>query len=75
MGILSGLRQRFGEVTAWETGYLPLLEQLRSGGGHTLEAADKQSQNDPGKVGCEFADQELLPAIREYGGVDQELLG
>lgn len=75
MGILSGLRQRFGEVNAWEPGYRPLLEQLRNGGGHTLEAADKQSQSDPGRVGCEFADQELLPAVREWGGVDQEMLG
>ncbi|MEJ2609271.1 MAG: DUF2220 family protein [Candidatus Thiodiazotropha sp.] len=75
MGILSSLRQRFGEVNAWEPGYRPLLKCLRNGGGHTLEAADKQSQNDPGKVGCEFADQELLPAVRAFGGVDQELLG
>jgi hypothetical protein len=75
MRILAGLRQRFTEVQAWEPGYRPLLEQLRIGGGHTLEAADKQNQNDPGNIGCEFADRELLPAVRAFGGIDQELLG
>ncbi len=75
MGILAALRQRFGEVSAWEPGYRPLLEQLTSHGGHALEDADKQNQIDPTTTGCDFADRELLPAIRQYGGIDQELLG
>jgi hypothetical protein len=75
MAILAGLRQRFSEITAWQPGYRPLLEQLHTQGGHALEAADKQGQTDPGTTGCAFADRELLPAIREYGGIDQELLG
>jgi hypothetical protein len=75
MAILTGLRQRFGELTAWQPGYRPLLEQLRNHGGHALEAANKQGQTDPGTTGCAFADRELLPAIRAYGGIDQELLG
>jgi hypothetical protein len=75
MAILAGLRQRFGGLSAWAPGYRPLLEQLRNQGGHALEAADKQGQTDPGNTGCPFADRKLLPAIREYGGVDQELLG
>jgi hypothetical protein len=75
MAILAGLRQRFGELTAWQPGYQPLLEQLRNQGGHALDTADKQGQTDPGTTGCVFADRELLPAIREYGGIDQELLG
>jgi hypothetical protein len=75
IAILAGLRQRFGALSAWEPGYRPLLEQLRNQGGHTLEAADKQGQIDPGTTGCAFTDRELLPAIREYGGIDQELLG
>jgi hypothetical protein len=75
MAILTGLRQRFGELTAWQPGYRPLLEQLRNQGGHTLDAADKQGQTDPGTTGCPFADRELLPTIRQYGGIDQELLG
>jgi hypothetical protein len=75
MAILAGLRQRFGELTAWQPGYRSLLEALRNQGGHALEAADKQGQTDPGTTGCDFADHELLPAIRKYGGIDQELLG
>jgi len=75
MAILAGLRQRFGEVVAWEPGYRPLLERLQGNGGHTLTAAGKQGQNDPGHTGCGFADRELLPAIRKHGGVDQELFG
>ncbi|MES9942868.1 MAG: Wadjet anti-phage system protein JetD domain-containing protein [Candidatus Thiodiazotropha sp. 6PLUC7] len=75
MGILRGLRQRFGDVVAWESGYRPLLDHLRNSGGHALQAASKQNQIDPKRIGCEFADQELLPAIRLFGGVDQELLG
>jgi hypothetical protein len=51
------------------------LEQLRNHGGHTLDAADKQGQTDPVTTGCVFADRELLPAIRECGGIDQEILG
>jgi hypothetical protein len=75
MAILAGLRRRFGKVCAWQPGYRPLLEQLQKQGSHTLEAADIQGQTDPGATGCPFADRELLPAIREYGCVDQELLG
>jgi hypothetical protein len=74
MAILAGLRHRFGELSAWQPGYRPLLDQLRHQGGHTLKAADKQGQTDPGTTGCTFADRILLPAIREYGGIDQELL-
>jgi hypothetical protein len=74
MAILASLRQRFSKITAWKPGYQPMLEQLRQQRGHTLEAADKQGQVDPGTTGCLFADQELLPAIRKYGGIDQELL-
>jgi hypothetical protein len=75
MTILAGLHRRFNELTAWQPGYRPLLEQLRNHGGHSLDAADKQGQTDPGTTGCTFADRELLPAIREYGGIDQEVLG
>ncbi len=74
MAILAALRQRFGEVTAWELGYRPLLERLRRGYGHLLAAADKQGQADPGITGCPYADSDLLPAIRRYGGIDQESL-
>jgi hypothetical protein len=74
MAILSGLRQRFREISAWQPGYQPMLQQLCNQGGHSLEVAAKQRQTDPGTTGCHFADEELLPAIREYGAIDQEVL-
>ncbi len=70
--ILVALRQRFGEVGAWEPGYAPLLERLQAGHGHTPEAADKQQQTDPVRTGCPYADDTLLPAIRRLGFIDQE---
>jgi hypothetical protein len=73
MGILASLRQRFGEVNAWQAGYRPLLERIRNQGGHSAEAADKQLQIDPGTTGCPYADGVLLPAIREHGFIDQEV--
>jgi len=72
MAILAALRQRFGEVTAWEPGYAPLLERLQNGEGHLPEDADKQQQIDPGSTGCPYADTVLLPAMRRFGFIDQE---
>lgn len=74
MAILAALRQRFGEVSAWQPGYASLLERLRDGGGHAPDAADKQQQSDPGSTGCTYADTVLLPAMRELGFIDQEVL-
>lgn len=68
MQILKSLRERFGEVSAWQPGYAPMLEVLVTRGGHGRDAA----QLDPGSTGCEYADQVLLPAIRQRGLVDQE---
>lgn len=72
MAILANLRNRFGEVTAWETGYAPLLAQLQKGGGHVPDSSRKQ-QSDPGTTGCIYADTILLPAIRQFGFIDQEI--
>ncbi len=72
MRILAALRQRFGEVNAWQPGYCYLLDRLTNGLGHSSQSADQQHQQDPGSTGCEFADTILLPAIREYGFIDQE---
>lgn len=72
MGILAALRDRFGNVTAWQPGYEPLLERLRAGQGHAPDAADKRQQTDPGHTGCPYADTVLLPAAREWGFIDQE---
>ncbi|MES9904036.1 MAG: Wadjet anti-phage system protein JetD domain-containing protein [Sedimenticola sp.] len=73
MSILKSLRQRFPELQAWQPGYQPMLEQLESG--HSPEAAGKQQQIDPGKTGCAYADEVLLPAMRGSGlFVDQEVV-
>lgn len=73
MGILKALKQRYIEITAWQTGYEPMLQLLRQGKGHRPAMADKQAQKDPGITSCKYADIELLPAIREMQTfVDQE---
>ncbi len=72
MQILKTLRQRFGDVTAWRCGYEPMLAVLRQSGGHR-GGSESRGQIDPVATGCAFADEALLPAIREYGQLDQEL--
>lgn len=68
MQILKSLRLRFGEVGAWLPGYAAMLQVVQMRGGHARDAA----QFDPGRTGCEYADQALLPAIRTHGPLDQE---
>ncbi|MDH5547043.1 MAG: DUF2220 family protein [Gammaproteobacteria bacterium] len=73
MGILKSLRQRFNNAAAWRPGYQALLRALESGAGHKAETASKEEQQDPGEIGCEYADQELLPALRiRKRFIDQE---
>lgn len=72
MQILKALRARFTELTAWKPGYTPLLAELRRRGGYTAPASEASGQFDPGTTGCPFADEELLPAIRQHGQLDQE---
>lgn len=75
MGILRTLRNSFPDATAWRPGYEALLETLLEGGGHVAGAADKTGQCDPGSTGCPYADEHLLPAIRDASRfVDQELV-
>jgi hypothetical protein len=73
MQILKSLRQRFGEVTAWPSGYEPMLEVLRGAGGY-CGGGESRGQIDPVATGCAFADDVLLPAIRKFGQLDQEFL-
>jgi len=70
MQILKTLRQRCGEVSAWRPGYAPMLTVLRESGGY--RGGESRGQLDPVVTGCTFADEELLPAIRECGQLDQE---
>ncbi|WP_185236613.1 Wadjet anti-phage system protein JetD domain-containing protein [Teredinibacter franksiae] len=73
MSILKALKQTFPDIDAWRTGYRPLLEMLAQRLGHEHESSGKERQKDPELTGCELADLELLPAMRESGEfVDQE---
>lgn len=73
MAILANLKKRFTEIQAWQEGYQPLLKLLTTAHGHSPEATSKQNQKDPLETGCPFADEKLLPALRETGlFVDQE---
>jgi hypothetical protein len=73
MQMLKVLRLRFENVSAWSPGYEPMLAVLRRFGG-TRCSSDAQRQVDPVSTGCSYADEVLLPAIREYGFLDQETL-
>jgi hypothetical protein len=73
MAILKTLRQRVPGTQSWQPGYKELLKRIAQG--HPAEAASKQEQVDPGTTGCPYADQVLLPALRQRGlCVDQEIL-
>lgn len=75
MAILKVLRSRFGEIQAWKPGYEPMLQLLREGKGHFPEEADKTEQVDPKTTGCSYADQELLPEMRQLKHfLDQEII-
>ena len=74
MQILAQLRQGFPNCTAWRPGYAALAESLQAGQGHAPNRAGKEAQTDPGLTGCPYADQVLLPLLRQSGCcVDQEL--
>jgi hypothetical protein len=74
MRILAAMRSSFPGLEAWETGYAPMLASLEQGQGHSPEAAEKQGQRALAGTGCAYADNRLLPALREMGRfVDQEL--
>ena len=72
MQILKSLRNRFPGLAAWRPGYEPMLQRLRRQGGYRSAGGTEPGQSDPQRTGCPFADTELLPAIREYGQLDQE---
>lgn len=73
MQILKSLREIFPNIQAYASGYAPMLEMLTKGMSHAADMANKQGQIDPKFTGCEYADTQLLPAIRKYHAfVDQE---
>lgn len=76
MQILASLREVFAQAEAWRPGYGELIRVLSEGGGHLPEMASKERQTDPGTTGCRYADDELLPLMRQRGRfVDQEVFG
>ncbi len=72
MQILKALRTRFGDVRAWPPGYAPMVADLRRERGYSSAASLRRGQIDPLTTGCPYADEVLLPAIRERGQLDQE---
>lgn len=73
MQILASLREVFPQAGAWRPGYGQLARLLAAGAGHPPELAAKAQQTDPGRTGCAYADNELLPLLRSQGRfIDQE---
>lgn len=75
MQILASLREVFPQASAWHPGYAGLAKLLAAGAGHAPEWAAKAQQVDPGRTGCRYADDELLPLLRSLGRfIDQEAI-
>jgi len=73
MRILAAMRSTFPRLTAWESGYTLMLQELLAGRGHSPEAAEKDGQRFIDGTGCLYADRQLIPALKAYGRfVDQE---
>ncbi|RTD84984.1 hypothetical protein EJO68_30595 [Variovorax atrisoli] len=73
MQILASLREVFPQASAWRPGYVQLASLLATGAGHRPELAAKAQQTDPGRTGCAYADDGLLPLLRSQGRfIDQE---
>jgi len=75
MSILKQLIKRFPQMRAWQPGYQMLLEHLQTGNGYEAGGDEQQTQIDPQSTGCNYADEQLLPTLREHGlFVDQEIV-
>jgi hypothetical protein len=75
MNILKQLIKRFPSMRAWQPGYQIMLEHLRKGNAYASAGDEPQTQIDPGRTGCAYADEQLLPALRAQGlFVDQEIV-
>lgn len=67
IGILRELNAGFPGTVAWQPGYAPMLVAIERGEGHLPEEGDKRGQEDPGLVGCRYADEVLRPALQTIG--------
>ncbi|WP_299944857.1 Wadjet anti-phage system protein JetD domain-containing protein [uncultured Microbulbifer sp.] len=73
MRIGAALKKSFPELRCWRPGYDLLLDTLCAGRGHAPLQADKERQKPIQKIGCEYADGTLIPAMTTYQcHVDQE---
>jgi hypothetical protein len=67
MSILKAMREIFPDMTCWLPGYAAMLHEILSGNGHPHSTSKKKNQEDPGSIGCEYADAVLLPAMCSTG--------
>lgn len=75
MNILKQLIKRFRQLRAWQPGYNLLLQHLLNGNAFAGGEEVGGRQTDPQFTGCEYADEQLLPALRQSGlCVDQEII-
>ena len=74
LSILKSLRASFRHIRAWQPGYESMVAHMLAGDGHLPEEDHyKGEQRDPGSTGDRYADEVLLPALRQCGRfLDQE---
>ena len=65
MGILKSLRSNFPAMQLWQPGYQAMKQQVEADHGHAVSLRDKQAQNDPLITGCDYADNVVLPMLRQ----------
>lgn len=71
--ILASLKSNFSNLKAWEAAYSKMLDSLDSG--HSPILAKKENQREPRLSGCTYADDILLPALKEKKlFLDQEFI-
>ena len=71
--ILSSLKTNFPNLRAWEEAYSKMLDALDFG--HPPIMAKKENQREPRVTGCNYADDLLLPALKEKKlFLDQEFI-
>ena len=73
MGILKLLRYQFNDMQLWQPGYQAMQQQVEAGNAHSVSLRDKSGQNDPVHTGCDYADNVILPLLRQHQSCfDQE---
>lgn len=73
MGILKLLRHQFNSMQLWQPGYQAMQQQVEAGNAHPISLREKSGQNDPIETGCDYADNVILPLLRQHQSCfDQE---